>query len=133
MQPTWSEAKIAETIAKRTNRINATLNTLKNNPMKGYQDVAVHGGPHSVGLVNIDGTVTHLNPQQLVQFLESWGVRRGTNIRLVSCETAQVPHGFAQQFARLWGGDVVAPTTKVNGLLQPTGYGGKWRLVSYDK
>jgi hypothetical protein len=52
---------------------------------------------------------------------------------LVSCETAQVPHGFAQQFARLWGGDVVAPTTKVNGLLQPTGYGGKWRLVSYDK
>jgi hypothetical protein len=63
----------------------------------------------------------------MTQFLESMGVPRGTDIRLVSCSTGSLPDGFAQQLARQWGGIVYAPTGSVVGDLSVAN-NGYWRV-----
>lgn len=73
-------------------------------PKPGYYDVIVHGSPDAIWIKDANENWRSMTPQELAAL-----IRRqpdyvpGTPIRLLSCETGQVPNGFAQHLANEMG------------------------------
>jgi RHS repeat-associated protein len=80
------------------------VNASKATPVNGMLDVAVHGSPLSVDI----GADT-VNHRVLASLIERNPDFSGQGIRLLSCETGNLPNGFAQNLANKLGVPVQAP------------------------
>jgi RHS repeat-associated protein len=80
------------------------LNAAKAAPVDGMLDVAVHGSPLTVEIGGI--SVNHRVLGSLIQRNPAFN---GQGIRLLSCETGNLPNGFAQNLANKLGVSVHAP------------------------
>ena len=82
-------------------------------PLPGYYDVAVHGSAAGVELQTASGTVTLANHRTLAKAIQGMPDYTGQPIRLISCDTGQLPNGFAQNLSNKLGVEVLAPNTWV--------------------
>jgi hypothetical protein len=82
-------------------------------PLTGYYDVFVHGNATSVELRTATGAVRSADHRALARLIEGMPDYRGQPIRLISCDTGQLPNGFAQNLSNKLGVEVLAPNTLV--------------------
>jgi RHS repeat-associated protein len=106
-------------------------NASRATPVNGVLDVAVHGTPMTVEI----GANT-VNHRVLAGLIERNPQFTGQPIRLLSCETGNLPQGFAQNLANKLGVPVSAPNDIIwawpNGALSigptPAANTGAWKL-----
>lgn len=77
---------------------------------EGQFDVVAHGTPHRIQVTRSNGQevmVSHRTAARLIQ--QSPGYKPGQPIRMLSCSTGKVDHGFAQNLANKMNVPVNAP------------------------
>jgi len=126
------------TIRLRINLFDKTdplyLDALSIEEEPGYEDVCLHGSPHSVQKT-IDGFLTNMNAAEFAKYLKANGYKGG-DIRLAACSTGSGNNSFAQQLSKELGIRVKAPDMDVyyapdEGVLfvgAPYGNIGRWRI-----
>ena len=71
-------------------------NSKKIEPIKGYEDVVVHGDMYGFVFKNADGVESTVSVHEFADILKESGLYNGGDIRLISCETGK-PGALAAQ------------------------------------
>jgi hypothetical protein len=75
----------------------------------GFMDIIAHGGGKSIKIVLKNGREVTISHRAFVRYLKANPAYQGQNIRLLSCRTGKLKHGFAQGLADRLGVTVRAP------------------------
>ncbi len=73
-----------------------------------YLDIIAHGGSKSITIKHNDRAIT-ISHNAFARYLLAKGVLTKKKIRLLSCNTGLIPHGFAQGLADRLNMEVLAP------------------------
>ena len=79
---------------------------------QGFYDVIAHGTEKTI-LVEHNGETAEITHRAFVQLMKKDPEWKGRAVRLLSCDTGKVAHGFAQGLADRLGVPVKAPTELV--------------------
>lgn len=88
-------------------------NSKKIEPIKGYEDVVVHGDMYGFVFKNTDGIESVVSVHEFADILKESGLYNGGDIRLISCETGKPGALTAQGLANKLEVNVLAPTDVV--------------------
>lgn len=76
----------------------------------GFYDIIAHGTAKTIEIEH-NGRTVELDHRSFARLLSYRQEIVGKNIRLLSCSTGSIPHGFAQGLAQRLGIDVKAPSS----------------------
>lgn len=78
-------------------------------PLKGYDDVFIHGNAYGVCYKDADGKETNIPNEVFVELLKSFDLNE-KGLRLCACDAGAATNGVAQYVADALGKEVLAPS-----------------------
>ena len=73
-----------------------------------YLDIIAHGTPKTI-TINYNGNIVTISHNAFAKYLKAKGVLTKKKIRLLSCNTGAISHGFAQGLADRLNMEILAP------------------------
>ena len=90
-------------------RFSEGIKNRKDIDSNGYLDIIGHGDSKTIKIQH-NGEQVHIDHRVLARLLKNNPQYNGKKIRLLSCNTGKIDHGFAQGLADKLGVDVIAPS-----------------------